>query len=71
MKGTWSRNAFVYLLIVVAGAALFFNIYRPTEEPQQISLSQLADSINEGNVDSITVNDQEVNVTSATANCRW
>ena len=63
MKGTWSRNAFVYLLIVVAGAALFFNIYRPTEEPQQISLSQLADSINEGNVDSITVNDQEVNVT--------
>ena len=62
MKGTWSRNAFVYLLIVVAGAALFFNIYRPTEEPQQISLSQLADSINEGNVDSITVNDQEVNV---------
>ncbi len=42
MKGNWSRNAFVYLLIVVAGAALFFNIYRPTEEPQQISLSQLA-----------------------------
>ncbi len=63
MKGNWSRNAFVYLLIVVAGAALFFNIYRPTEEPQQISLSQLAQSIEEGNVESISVNDQEVLVT--------
>jgi len=62
MKGNWSRNAFVYLLILVAGAALFFNIYKPTEEPQQISLSQLVTSIQAGNVAELIVHDEEVSV---------
>ena len=62
MKANWSRNAFVYLLILVAGAALFFNIYRPTEEPQQISLSQLADSVQAGKVETILVNGDEIQV---------
>ena len=62
MKGNWSRNAFVYLLILVAGAALFFNIYKPTEEPQQITLSQLAASIQLGNVEQVIVRDEEVRV---------
>ena len=48
MNTNWSRNAFVYLLILVAGAALFFNIYRPDEAPQQISLSQLATAVKAG-----------------------
>ncbi len=65
MKGNWSRNAFVYLLILVAGAALFFNIYRPTEEQQQITLSQLAESIKAGNVEQVVVSDAEVEVTTA------
>jgi cell division protease FtsH len=64
MKGNWSRNAFVYLLILVAGAALFFNIYRPTEEQQQITLSQLAESIKAGNVEQVVVSDAEVEVTT-------
>jgi cell division protease FtsH len=58
----WSRNAFVYLLILVAGVALFLNIYRPDEAPEQISLTQLADAIRNGTVDSISVNGQEVQV---------
>jgi cell division protease FtsH len=58
----WSRNAFVYLLILVAGAALFFNVYRPGAEPQQITLSQLAAGIREGTVQSIVVSGEEVNV---------
>ncbi|HXF63962.1 MAG TPA: ATP-dependent metallopeptidase FtsH/Yme1/Tma family protein, partial [Caldilineaceae bacterium] len=62
MNANWSRNAFVYLLILVAGAALFFNIYRPDEAPDQISLSQLATAIKEGSVSSIRVNGQEVQV---------
>jgi len=62
MKANWSRNAFVYLLILVAGAALFFNIYRPTEKPQQIALSALANSISEGNIEAIVVSDQEVQI---------
>ncbi len=62
MNSNWSRNAFVYLLILVAGAALFFNIFRPTEEPEQMTLSQLAAGIQQGNVDSVEVNGQEVKV---------
>ena len=62
MNANWSRNAFVYLLILVAGAALFFNIYKPDEAPQQISLSQLAAAIRSGTVQSISVNGPEVRV---------
>ena len=62
MKGNWSRNAFVYLLILVAGAALFFNIYRPDEAPQEITLSQLAASIQQGNVHQVSVHGEEVKV---------
>jgi cell division protease FtsH len=64
MRGNWSRNAFVYLLILVAGAALFFNIYRPSDEQVQINLSQLAESIKDGNVSQVVVANQEVRVTT-------
>ena len=62
MNANWSRNAFVYLLILVAGVALFLNIYRPDEVPEQITLTQLADGIRAGRVQSIGVNGQEVQV---------
>ena len=62
MNASWSRNAFVYLLILVAGAALFFNIYKPDQAPQQISLSQLATAIKSGQVQEIVVKDAEVEV---------
>ncbi len=62
MNVNWSRNAFVYLLILVAGVALFLNIYRPDEAPEQISLTQLADAVRNGTVESISVNGQEVQV---------
>ncbi len=60
MNANWSRNAFVYLLILVAGVALFLNIYRPDETPEQITLTQLADAVRGGRVDSISVNGQEI-----------
>ena len=62
MNASWSRNAFVYLLILVAGAALFFNIYKPDQAPQQISLSQLATAIKSGQVQEIVVKGAEVEV---------
>ncbi len=62
MNANWSRNAFVYLLILVAGAALFFNIYKPDQAPQQISLSQLATAIKAGQVQEIVVKGAEVEV---------
>ncbi|MEJ5249930.1 MAG: ATP-dependent metallopeptidase FtsH/Yme1/Tma family protein, partial [Caldilinea sp.] len=65
MSANWSRNAFVYLLIIVAAATLFINVYRPAEAPQQISLTQLANKIKAGEVDTIVVRDDELRVTLA------
>jgi len=59
----WSRNAFVYLLILVAGAALFFNVYRPGNTPKSITLSQLASGINDGSITAVNVRGDEVRVT--------
>ena len=62
MNGSWSRNAFVYLLILVAAAALFLNIYGPGETPQTKSLSEIAALINRGDVDRIDVQEEELQV---------
>ena len=62
MNANWSRNAFVYLLIIVAAAALFINIYQPGEAPEEISLSRLAAAMQRGNVESVTLNGDEARV---------
>jgi cell division protease FtsH len=62
VNANWTRNAFVYLLIIVAAAALFFNIYRPGETPQTITLSDVAGRIREGEVDRIVVREEELRV---------
>ena len=63
MNGSWSRNAFVYLLILVAAAALFLNIYGPGEEPQTKSLSEVATLINRGDIERIDVQEEELRIT--------
>ncbi len=62
MNANWSRNAFVYLLIIVAAATLFINIYRPGDAPNQISLTQLAAKIEAGDVDTVVVRDDELRI---------
>jgi len=62
MNANWSRNAFVYLLIIVAAAALFINIYRPGDAPTEISLTQLAKQIQAGSVTSLLVREEEMSV---------
>jgi cell division protease FtsH len=63
MNANWSRNAFVYLLIIVAAAALFINIYQPGDTPEQITLSQLATAVEGGNVSGIVIREDDVRVT--------
>ena len=63
MNPNWSRNAFVYLLIIVAAAALFINVYQPGEAPKQMSLTQLAKAIQEGTVETLVVRDEELQIT--------
>ncbi len=62
MNTNWTRNAFVYLLIIVAAAALFFNVYGTGETPRTISLSEVAERIADGEIRRITISEEEMRV---------
>ncbi len=62
MKANWSRNAFLYLLILIAGVAIFYNTPWATQSPEPITMTQLATSIRQGRVESISVRGEEVRV---------
>jgi cell division protease FtsH len=52
----WFRNGFVYLLILVALAALFFNIFQRPPQTQTVYISKVAQDIKAGLVKEISVN---------------
>ena len=62
MNGNWTRNAFVYLLILVAAAALFLNVYGPSETPQNVSLSDVARQLQRGSVARIDVRGERLQI---------
>ena len=62
MTGNWTRNAFVYLLILVAAAALFLNVYGPSETPQNVSLSDVARRVERGGIARIDVRGERLEV---------
>jgi len=62
VSGNWTRNAFVYLLILVAAAALFLNVYGPNERPQNISLSDVSRQIERGEVSRIDVRGERLQI---------
>ena len=64
MSGNWTRNAFVYLLILVAAAALFLNVYGPNERPQNLSLSDVSRQIERGEVARIDVRGERLQIYS-------
>ena len=65
MNANWSRNnIFVYLLILVAAAALFLSIFQTTDSrPEEKNVSYIAQSIRDGDVKSIVVNGEDIEVT--------
>jgi len=55
---------FVYLLILVAAAALFLSVFQSTDsQPEEKDVSYIAQEIQNGNVKSIVVNGEDVEVT--------
>lgn len=62
MNRDWTRNAFVYLLIMVSLAVLFFNVPWSSQTPDGITMSDLARSVQDGNVQSLDVRGAEVRV---------
>ena len=62
MKVNW-RGALVYLLILIAAGALILGVFPTSEELDEVSLSQLVTDVNEGRVQSIVVQDDDLEVT--------
>ncbi|HEX9074981.1 MAG TPA: ATP-dependent zinc metalloprotease FtsH [Anaerolineae bacterium] len=50
----WFRNGFIYLLILVAIAALFFNIFQQPRQPNSVPISKAAQDVQLGTVKKIS-----------------
>jgi cell division protease FtsH len=57
------RGALIYLLILIAAGALILGVFPMGETVEKIPISQVAQDINDGNVKSIAVKDNELEVT--------
>ena len=62
MRQGWAKNALVYLLILVAVVALFYNLITPQNSSETVDVSKVASQINVGNVDKIEVDGNELTV---------
>jgi cell division protease FtsH len=64
VRPAWPRNAFVYLLILVASIALFYSFLTPTDSSREIAISRVAELVKQGQVERLAVaNDGIINVT--------
>jgi len=61
----WLKNGLVYLLIIVAVGALFFNVFSPSEGLATLPLNEVAQEAKKGNITEIVVSGSELTVTLA------
>ena len=59
----WLRNGLIYLLIIVAVGALFFQVFQQPKAPNSIPISKLAQSVQAGTVKKISVNGTQLTIT--------
>ena len=62
MNVNW-RGALIYLLILIAAGALILGVFPMGNTTEEIPISQVAQDINDGKVESIVVKDNEIEVT--------
>jgi cell division protease FtsH len=55
VRPAWPRNAFVYLLILVASIALFYSFLTPADSSREIAISRVAELVRQGNVERLAV----------------
>ena len=60
MRPTWPRNAFVYLLILVASIALFYSLLSPGDNARDIGIGKVAELIRAGEVERLAVGNDGV-----------
>ena len=64
MSSSWSRNGFVYLLLLLAVAALvYFNFVAPSEELSTVSLNKVANDIRAGTVAKVIISEDDLTIT--------
>ncbi|MCO6449955.1 MAG: ATP-dependent zinc metalloprotease FtsH [Caldilineales bacterium] len=64
MNPNWSRNAFVYLLIIVAAAALFLSVFPSNNQrTETIDLTAVAEMVEKGQVESIVISGDDLRIT--------
>jgi cell division protease FtsH len=62
------KNSIVYLLILLAVAALIFSIFSNPRESNELDITAVADDVKAGKVDKITVREDDVTVEYAQSN---
>lgn len=65
MSSRWFKNGLVYLLIIVAVGALFFNVFSRSEGLSTVPLTQVAREAKRGNIREIVISGDELTVTLA------
>jgi len=65
VSSRWFKNGLVYLLIIVAVGALFFNVFYSPEGLSTVPLNEVAQEAKKGNIREIVVSDEELTVTLA------
>lgn len=65
MSSRWFKNGLVYLLIIVAVGALFFNVFSRPEGLTTVPLTEVAQEAKKGNIEEIVVSGDELMVTLA------
>lgn len=64
MRPAWPRNAFVYLLILVASITIFYSFLSPSDQPQQVGINKVAEFVKEERVRRLEVtNDGIIDLT--------
>ena len=65
MSSRWVKNGLVYLLIIIAGGALFFNVFYRPEGLATVPLNEVAQEAKKGDIKEIVVSGDELTVTLA------
>jgi cell division protease FtsH len=59
VSSNWRRNGFVYLLILIAAAAIALNVFPAFEKPEEVDITTVAKWAAAGDIASITVTDDD------------
>jgi cell division protease FtsH len=65
MKSNWKRNSLIYIIILLAAILLFSFLIPGSNEPQEVPLSQVITMSQEGQINKVTIDGENMIVTKA------